>query len=135
MNEGQGGTILVVEDDDQVRGFVRTLLTNAGYLVLEASTGREGLEVAKQSAGGIDLLVSDMLLPELSGYDLAETLHTQFPGLKVLFMTGYVEGDIVERGLGEIGATFLDKPFQPATLLEKVRAAIHGPNNGRKVMT
>jgi CheY-like chemotaxis protein len=128
-HSGTSGTILVVEDDEQVRGFVRTLLTNAGYDVLEGRTGREGLEIARQHGNHIDLLISDMLLPELSGYDLAESLHQQFPTIKVLFMTGYVEGDIVQRSMGEIGASFLDKPFQPSVLLQRVREALPGHTN------
>jgi DNA-binding NtrC family response regulator len=114
-----------VEDDDQVRGFVRTLLANDGYKVIEARTGEEGLKVAEES-GHIDLLLADMLLPELSGSDLAEKLLEQRPGLKVLFVTGYVEGDIVQRCINELGADFLDKPFMPSALLQHVRDAIGG---------
>ncbi|HUS05759.1 MAG TPA: response regulator [Bryobacteraceae bacterium] len=134
MKKGPGvrpGTILLVEDDEQVRGFIRSLLTNDGYEVLEASTGAEGLKVAQNHGSDIDLLLSDMLLPELSGYDLAQSLRPQFPDLKILFITGYVEGDIVQRCLGDLGAAFLDKPFQPSVLLGKVREAVS--NNGRAV--
>lgn len=116
-------TVLLVEDDDQVRGFVRTLLMNDGYNVIEARTGEEGLKVAEES-GHIDLLLADMLLPELSGSDLAEKLLEQRPGLKVLFVTGYVEGDIVQRCINDLGADFLDKPFLPSALLQHVRDAI-----------
>jgi Response regulator containing CheY-like receiver, AAA-type ATPase, and DNA-binding domains len=131
---GEGsGTVLLVEDDEQVRRFIRSLLTNDGYEVLEARTGADGLAVAMQRRGDIDLLLSDMLLPELSGFDLAQSLRLQFPDLKILFITGYVEGDIVQRCLGELGATFLDKPFQPSVLLNKVREAI--PNRGKAVST
>jgi CheY-like chemotaxis protein len=96
---------------------------NDGYKVIEASTGEEGLKVAEES-GHIDLLLADMLLPELSGYDLAEKLLEQRPGLKILFVTGYVEGDIVQRCIHELGAGFLDKPFLPSALLHRVRGAI-----------
>ena len=71
---------------------------------------------------------TDMLLPELSGFDLAQKALERNPDLKVLFMTGYVEGDIVQRGISELGATFLDKPFQPATLLSRVHDAIASAN-------
>ena len=116
-----GGTILVVEDDDQVRTFIRTLLTNDGYRVLEARTGGEGLAVAEEHLSEIDLLLSDMLLPELSGFDLAKQLRAKYPQLAVLFMTGYVEGEVVQRCTTALQAGFLDKPFQPAVLLEHVR--------------
>ena len=129
MSEGSGttsATILLVEDDEQVRGFVRALLTKDGYRVIEAATGADGLELAQTHQGPIDLLVSDMLLPELSGYDLAKSLQPQYPDMKVLFMTGYVEGDIVQRCTSDLGAAFLDKPFQPSVLLSRVREALGG---------
>jgi two-component system, cell cycle sensor histidine kinase and response regulator CckA len=127
MEERTGGTVptvLVVEDDDQVRAFVRSLLTSEGYKVAEARTGAEGLKVADELDGRIDLLLSDMLLPELSGSDLAEQLLQRKPDLKILFITGYVEGDIVQRCITELGASFLDKPFLPAALLGRVRDAV-----------
>lgn len=123
-SQDDGGTILVVEDDDQVRAFIRTLLTNDGHRVIEARTGGEGLALAEKHRSEIDLLLSDMLLPELSGFDLAQQLRSQFPQLAVLFMTGYIEGDIVQRCTDELQAGFLDKPFQPAVLLQKVRELI-----------
>jgi CheY-like chemotaxis protein len=122
--EAKPGTILVVEDDDQVRAFIRTLLKQDGYEVIEAATGAEGLALARARGDAIDLLICDMLLPELSGYDLAEQVRAQFPNMALLLMTGYVEGDIVQRSIGELGAAFLDKPFQPAVLRHKVREAI-----------
>ena len=123
-SERKPGTILVVEDDDQVRVFIRTLLRQDGYEVLEAATGAQGLALARTQGSAIDLLICDMLLPELSGYDLAEQVRAQYPHMALLLMTGYVEGDIVERSIGELGAAFLDKPFQPAVLRSKVREAI-----------
>jgi CheY-like chemotaxis protein len=119
-----GATVLLVEDDDQVRAFVRTLLKQDGYEVLEASSGAEGLALARSHGAAIHLLISDMLLPELSGYDLAHQVRLEFPNIPVLLMTGYVEGDIVERSVDELRAVFLDKPFQPAVLLRKVREAL-----------
>jgi CheY-like chemotaxis protein len=120
----KGGTVLLVEDDEQVRRFVRSLLSGDGYQILEAATGTDALQLAETHSGDIDLLLSDMLLPELSGYDLAQRLQPLFPRMKVLFMTGYVEGDIVTRGVGELGASFLDKPFQPVVLLNRVRQMV-----------
>ena len=116
-------TVLLVEDDDYVRRFVRGVLSNEGYRVVEAQNGAEGLKIAEET-GRIDLLLADMLLPELSGFDLAEQLLELRPGLKILFVTGYVEGEIVQRSISQLGATFLDKPFTPAALLQHVRDAI-----------
>ncbi len=89
---------------------------------------RRGLEIAEAGSQNIDLLLTDMLLPGLSGFDLARKALERNPDLEVLFMTGYVEGDIVQRGISELGATFLDKPFQPATLLSRVHDAIASAN-------
>lgn len=121
---GGAPTVLVVEDDDQVRAFLRSLLASEGYQVIEAQTGEEGLQLGLKSKCAFDLLLSDMLLPELSGFDLAERLRAACPQLRVLFITGYVEGDIVQRSVTELGASFLDKPFLPSTLLQRVREAI-----------
>lgn len=125
-------TILIVEDDDQVRGMIRSLLTQEGYVVVEAADGAEGLKAAEERQGRIDLLLSDMLLPELSGFDLAERLRAHYPELKILFITGYVEGEIVQRSIVELGAMFLDKPFTPAALIQRVRDAV-GPARGASV--
>jgi two-component system cell cycle sensor histidine kinase/response regulator CckA len=130
MDQGPKGNVLLVEDDDQVRSFIRTLLTNNGYRILEARTGAEGLEIAENPTSEIDLLLSDMLLPELSGYDLAQRVLELRPQIKIMLMTGYVEGDIVQRCTSELGASFLDKPFQPATLLSRVQDAIESARNG-----
>ena len=127
MDRASKGRVLVVEDDDQVRAFIRTLLGNNGYTVLEARTGLEGLAIAEKEGSQVDLLLSDMLLPELSGFDLAQRVIERNPGIKVLFMTGYVEGDIVQRCISELGASFLDKPFQPTALLARVENAITSP--------
>jgi two-component system, cell cycle sensor histidine kinase and response regulator CckA len=124
MDLAPKGNVLLVEDDDQVRSFVRMLLISNGYNVLEASTGAEGLEIAERNSADIDLLLSDMLLPELSGYDLAQRVLELRPQIKILFMTGYVEGEIVQRSMSELGAAFLDKPFLPGTLLSRVQEAI-----------
>src|SRR5688500_17213321 len=127
MTDPQGRTaptVLLVEDDEQVWAFVRSLLSNDGYKIVEARTGAEGAKIAEEMNYDIDLLLTDMLLPELSGSDLAEQIAARRPELKILFMTGYVEGDIVQRCITELGASFLDKPFAPSVLLQRVRDAI-----------
>jgi two-component system cell cycle sensor histidine kinase/response regulator CckA len=128
MDQATKGSVLLVEDDEQVRAFIRMLLTNNGYRVLEARTGAEGWTLAEREGGAIDLLLSDMLLPELSGFDLAQKVLEKNPEMKVLFMTGYVEGDIVQRCMSDLGASFLDKPFQPNDLLNRVHEAISSTN-------
>ena len=128
MTESPGesrATLLVVEDEDQIRDLIRSMLATVDTLeILEASTGAEGLDVALSQGGNIDILLTDMLLPELSGYDLAVALRHKFPDMKVIMMTGYVEGEIVMRGMEELGASFLDKPFQATELKRLVAAAM-----------
>jgi DNA-binding NtrC family response regulator len=119
--QNASATVLVVDDDEQVRDFVSNLLRNAGFSVRSARDGAEAMTVAAGLGDGPDLLLSDMLLPQVSGYDLAVSLRQTKPGLKVVFMTGYVEGDIVQRCVSELNAGFLDKPFAPAALLSLVR--------------
>lgn len=104
-----------------MRSLVRILLTSEGYRVLEAGTGPEALRLAREHEGEIDLLLCDMLLPEISGYDVASAVKARTPEIKVILMTGWVEGDIVEKCVTELGAAFLDKPFQPGQLRELVR--------------
>lgn len=123
---GRRAVLLLVEDEDQIRSLIRSVLAGEDVTILEASTGAEGLRIAQQSAVPIDILLTDMLLPELSGYDLAVALRAMFPALRIIMVTGYVEGDIVQRGIEELHAAFLDKPFQAAELRRLVAdAALH----------
>ena len=126
---GRSATVLVVEDEDQIRQLIRSMLAPFGNIeILEASTGAEGLRIGSSITPELDLLITDMLLPELSGYDLAAALREKFPRMKIIMMTGYVEGEIVMRGMEELGATFLDKPFKAAELRRLVSNAIGVPN-------
>ena len=127
--EDHRATLLVVEDEDQIRQLIRSMLASfANIEILEASTGAEGLKIGTSVTQDLDLLITDMLLPELSGYDLAAALREKFPRMKIIMMTGYVEGEIVMRGMEELGATFLDKPFKAAELRRMVGDAIGVPN-------
>jgi CheY-like chemotaxis protein len=114
-------TVLVVEDDDPVRALLRELLRRQGYRVLEASDGRAALELADSQRGAIDLLVSDCLLPTLSGAALAREMRRHFPGLRVLYVSGYPSAEAAGTQPTEPGDPFLGKPFTPAELWEQVR--------------
>jgi CheY-like chemotaxis protein len=122
----QGGkeTILVVEDDDAVRSLTRRLLEGFGYHTVEASSGREALERWGERTAEIDLLVTDMVMPEgVTGRDLAEQMRRRRPNLKVLFMSGYspeVAGKDTEF-IHRNGAHYLQKPVPPRELLQIVR--------------
>lgn len=115
--------LLLVEDEDQIRGLIRSVLASENVDINEASTGAEGLRIARESQVPVDILLTDMLLPELSGYDLAVALREMYPAMKIIMVTGYVEGDIVQRGIEELNAAFLDKPFQASELRRLVADA------------
>jgi len=117
-------TILLAEDEETVRRLVIRVLENGGYRVLAAEDGVVALELAKKHAGAIDLLLSDMVMPNLSGRDLAEQLRLERPDMGVILMSGYTE-DGRDRDLASGGRVgFIGKPFRPAELLAEVRAAL-----------
>ena len=111
------GTVLVVEDDDPVRALLREVLRRQGYAVLEACDGRAALELAGSHGGPIDLLVSDCLLPHLSGAELARGLRRRFPDLRVLFVSGYPSAEAAGVEPTDPDDPFLQKPFNPAALV------------------
>jgi two-component system cell cycle sensor histidine kinase/response regulator CckA len=115
--------VLLVEDEDTVRRLARTILQARGYRVLEARNGREGLAVCESHPGPIDLLVTDVVMPELGGRELAEGALTLRPGLKVVFMSGHTQDVVLKEGI-EKGAAFLQKPFAPIALARKVREVL-----------
>ena len=116
--------VLIVAEDDQVRGLVRRLLGKGDYRVQEARTGAEGLERARSFDEGIDLLISDVSLPDGSGWDLAGQIHVEFPRARFLLMVDYIEGEGALEETGRLGAAILGKPFLPVALRRKVRQAL-----------
>jgi PAS domain S-box-containing protein len=119
-----GETVLLCEDDEQVRQLSVRVLRSAGYHVLAARNGAEGLSMAKSHFGPLDLLVTDVVMPELSGRAIADILRADHPALKVLFMSGYTANVIAQRGLLERDTMLLEKPFTRSSLLAGVRAAL-----------
>jgi len=119
-------TVLLVEDDQSVRTLARSILESYGYTVLEAASGKEGLEVARQYTRPIDLVLTDVVMPEMSGSDMASRLETLRPGVRVLYMSGYTDDAVFRHGLLERGRVFLQKPFTPGALAHKVREALGG---------
>jgi PAS domain S-box-containing protein len=122
-------TILVVEDDDMVRNLVRETLVRSGYHVLDAGSPMEARRIAAAYRGRIHLLVTDVVMPKISGRDLAVQLTARRPDLKVLYMSGYTDGAIVNTGLLHKEVAFVQKPFTPAAFTKKVREVLEG--NGR----
>jgi PAS domain S-box-containing protein len=119
-------TILLVEDEEIVRELVKEMLTGFGYDVLEARNGREAIDVSLEHAGPIDLLVSDVIMPGMSGPEAARAVVERRPETRVLFISGYTDSAIVHHGVLERGTEFLQKPFNSRTLAEKVRAVLDG---------
>ena len=117
-------TLLVVEDDEQGRTYARRVLEARGYRVLVAGNGDKALAAAAAHEGSIDLLVTDVIMPGMSGATLAERLVASRPGLRVLFASGYTENTIVRHGILETDVAFLAKPYSPDALARKVREVL-----------
>ena len=117
-------TILLVEDQGEVRKLVRELLIRQGYQVLEADSGKDALAVAKQHGGPIHLLLTDVVMPGMGGREVARQLTARMPKLRVIYMSGYPDNEITESADAEEGLLFLQKPFTPDALKRKIRDAL-----------
>jgi CheY-like chemotaxis protein len=122
---GGSETILLVEDEQAVRELARSILELHGYRVLEAPHGGEALLLCERHPGHVDLMLTDVRMPHLSGRELYERLARVRPDLKVLYMSGHTD-QILDPGGLEPGTAFLPKPFKPTALLAKVREALDG---------
>jgi two-component system, cell cycle sensor histidine kinase and response regulator CckA len=118
----QPAAVLLVDDDEGIRRFVRHILTEEGFRVIEACDGADALEVECASLEPIDLLLTDMIMPKINGWVLAERLMQKRPGVAVLFMSGYVENSI--HLAQDSHANMLQKPFTTAALLAAVRQVL-----------
>lgn len=119
--------ILLAEDEDQVRRMTRGMLEMNGYRVLDATNGQEALSIFEQYTGQIDLVLTDAVMPKMSGRELVETLKGLNPKIKVLFMSGYTNDAIVRHGLLDQSIAFLEKPFTPDSLMRKLRDVLDAP--------
>ncbi|MDQ1336216.1 MAG: Histidine kinase, partial [Thermodesulfobacteriota bacterium] len=126
VSPGGSETILVVEDEEQIRHLADRILTGYGYRVLTAGTGPEALETAKGHEGAIHLLLTDVVMPGgMSGRELADALTGLRPEMKALFMSGYTDNAIGLHGALDAGVNFLQKPFTPDALSRKVRKVLN----------
>jgi PAS domain S-box-containing protein len=117
-------TVLLVEDAPLVRALAYEVLTRTGYTVLSAGNGDEAVAIASRHAGEIHLLISDVVMPGITCRALAEMITSLHPGIRVLFMSGYADETIAERGFLEPGVPFLDKPFSPQELASRIREVL-----------
>ncbi len=115
--------VLLVEDEDAVRRIVKVTLESAGYRVTEAPNAAEALDTARRSGAKIDLVITDVVMPVMSGRELAERLAKDHPGLRILYMSGYTDDAVTRHGVGS-GVSFLQKPFTPLALACKVREVL-----------
>ena len=122
--EGATGVLLVVEDEADLRKLITGILEQAGYRVLSAGDPEEALRIAAEQPVGVDLLLTDVVLPRMSGRQLADRLRQLLPSLRVLYMSGYTDRAAVHNGILAEQAAFLEKPFSKQTLLAKVCAAL-----------
>jgi len=122
--DGHGETVLVVEDEVAVREATRRILARKGYHVITAANGRDAVAVAASYPGGIDLLVTDVIMPEMPGKEAADRIRALCPSVKVLFMSGYTEGILSDHGVLEAGINLIEKPFTEKSLLARLREVI-----------
>jgi PAS domain S-box-containing protein len=118
---GGGETVLLVEDDPAILNIVTLMLGQLGYRLLVANSPSKAIELVKRSHGGIDLLITDVIMPEMNGRDLVDHLTREYPGLKAIFMSGYTADIIARHGVLEGGINFIQKPFSWKDLAHRVR--------------
>ena len=120
-------TVLLVEDDDAIRRVVLESLRMNGYTVLEAADGSQAIMICERREQPIDLLITDVVMPLMSGPELVRRVKAVRPDLPTLFISGYTDKALIHQGLREAGTVFLQKPFTPDVLVRKVREVLDGP--------
>jgi PAS domain S-box-containing protein len=124
--EGGKETLLLVEDEAPVRESVRRLLEWHGYTVIEARSGADALRLYDDNSTGIDLVLTDLTMPGMGGYELVEQLRARHPGVRVLFMSGYAERAMTTNGVVPTGTGYVEKPFSVETLMQRLREVLEG---------
>ena len=119
-------TILLVDDDPGIRSLVIATLRPLGYSIVEAGSGKEALQVAANETGPIDLLLTDVIMPGISGLLLAERLAPSRPDMQVVYMSGYTDNAVADKGILLPGIHFINKPLVPTALARRLRAILDG---------
>ena len=117
-------TVLLVEDDKSLLNLARKVFRQSGYNVLEAQNGEDALKVVEEHEGPIHLILTDVVMPEMNGRELAERIMLLFPEIKVIYMSGYTDNAISHHGVLEPGVNFIEKPFTPESLMRKIREVL-----------
>lgn len=123
----RAGIILVVDDQESVRGLLRRQLTDEGHTVLEAGDGAEGLHLVRRRNGAVDLILSDVVMPLMNGTELATRIGIEFPDVPVILMSAFAPGGVARVGTGESIVPVLQKPFDPQQLAQLVSLALQHP--------
>ena len=124
LDYGHGETVLVVEDETANLTLCKLMLEELGYEVMTAATPGEAIRVAGEHAGEIELVITDVIMPEMNGRDLVDQLHSRYPKLKYLFMSGHPDNVIARHGVLEEGVAFIEKPFSMGALAAKAREVL-----------
>jgi CheY-like chemotaxis protein len=124
--KGRGEMVLVVEDEPATLKLAERMLSDLGYKVIVAGTPSKAINLVKDLAGEIHLLITDVVMPEMNGRELSEQLRSLYPALKLLFMSGYTADVIAHRGVLEDGVNFIQKPFSKKDLATMVRQTLGG---------
>ena len=122
--QGKGETILLVEDDPEILRLGQIMLEKLGYRTLAAPSADEAILLADRLPGRIDLLITDVIMPVTNGKELADLLATLYPGLKILYISGYTADVIAHHGVLDEGVNFLQKPFSIKGLADKIRMVL-----------
>ena len=116
--------VLVVDDERSVRQLVANVLRREGYRVYEAADGKAAVEIVRDTGTDIELLLTDVVLPGMNGAELAEVLRATNPDMRTIFMSGYEEDELAERGIGRVGAAYITKPFTSEVITHVVEGAL-----------
>ena len=119
-------TLLIVENELAIRNLLQLALRRNGYTVLAAESGREALALVRDHVGAIDLVITDVMMPDMDGPELVRQLSTIRPETRTLFMSGYMDDALGERGILPTTVNFIQKPFSPRTIAQKVRDILDG---------